>query len=322
MNSVAFDLISPRTGAAIRSVPESSEKEVADSIRAAATSFAQWSTLPESERADYLDQVADRLQENLESLIDAEMAETGQSRENVSGAVKAGIDNWKHFANVVRAGYENQKLSHGGEVHRRPFGPSAVIVPWNYPLLIAFRFIPGMLAVGNTVIWKPSEKTPLSAMEAMRAIEGILPDGVLGCVVGAANVGKQLVESDDIKLIAFTGSTNTGTYVARESASRLRPVLLELGGKDAVIVDSNVDPLWAAQLVAEGGLTNTGQICTSMERVIVHKDIEGEFVDALVAEVKEHWGLDRDGGKLGPMIDARQRSVVHSHVQGRIGQGG
>ena len=311
----------PRTGAVISHVPAGTPEAASDAVDRAAAALPHWSALEPEERSRLLHAVADALQADLDELVRVEASETGQAIDFVTGAVSAAIDNWRHFADTASPDYLVDPLPEGGAIHRRPLGVSALIVPWNFPLLIAFRFLPGMLAVGNTVVWKPSERTPLSAVRAMECISRVLPDGVVTLLLGDGRAGGPLVEDPRVRLVALTGSTATGRYVAEVSGRLLRPVLLELGGKDAVIIDDGVDIAWAAQLVADGCFTNTGQICTSMERIYVHRAIADEFTEALVARTRSAWQPAPLGGTLGPLIDDAQKATVHRHVADAVAKG-
>lgn len=311
----------PRTGAVISHIPSGTPDEARDAVDRAEAALPRWSALPPQERSRLLHAVADALQSDMDELVRAEASETGQAIDFVTGAVTAAIDNWRHFADTATAAYLFEPLPDGGAVHRRPLGVSALIVPWNFPLLIAFRFLPGMLAVGNTVVWKPSERTPLSAVRAMQTISRLLPGGVVTLLLGDGRAGGPLVEDPRVRLVALTGSTATGRYVAEVSGRLLRPVLLELGGKDAVIVDDGVDVTWAASLVADGCFTNTGQICTSMERIYVHRAIAERFTEALVARTRDAWQPAVLGGALGPLVDDTQKATVRRHVADAIEKG-
>ncbi len=311
----------PRTGEEIGRIPAGDVESTRGAVDQAESARAAWAALEQPERSRLLHAVADALQADLDELARVESSETGQAIDFVTGAVSAAIDNWRHFADAATEDYLFEPLPEGGAIHRRPLGVTALIVPWNFPLLIAFRFLPGMLAVGNTVVWKPSERTPLSAVRAMESISRVLPDGVVTLLLGDGRAGGPLVEDPRVRLVALTGSTGTGRFVAEASGRLLRPVLLELGGKDAVIVDEGVDVEWAARLVADGCFTNTGQICTSMERIYVHRAVADDFTRALVAYTQTAWQPATAGGSLGPLIDDTQKSTVERHVADAVDKG-
>ena len=171
------------------------------------------------------------------------------------------------------------------------------------------------------MILKPSERSPLSAIGLVDLLE--LPPGVLNVVLGDGRAGAPLAAHPDVDFVSFTGSTAVGRSIASASASQLRPVALELGGKDPVIVDSDVDPGWAAEQVAVGAFTNTGQICTSMERIYVHRAVYDPFVERLTELAAAHVmgpGTE-ESTTLGPLVDERQRRIVASHVEDALARG-
>jgi acyl-CoA reductase-like NAD-dependent aldehyde dehydrogenase len=194
-----------------------------------------------------------------------------------------------------------------------PRGVVALLVPWNDPVAIAGGQIGASLAAGNTVVFKPSEKTPLSAIRLVELVAEELPSGVLNLLLGDARAGAPLVSHPEVDLVMHTGSVATGQAIGRECARLFKKALLELGGKDALIVDEGVDPAWAADQAATGAFANAGQICTSVERIYVHEAVAEPFMDALV---------ERAGAmEIGPLIDERQREAVHSHVLDAVSHG-
>jgi succinate-semialdehyde dehydrogenase/glutarate-semialdehyde dehydrogenase len=196
------------------------------------------------------------------------------------------------------------------DVLRVPFGVAALIVPWNFPLSIAADSLPALLVTGNTVVLKPSELAPLACARAAELIADLVPVFILH---GGPEVGRALVADERVDIVVFTGSERTGREIGEVCGRRLVPALLELGGKDPVVVDAGVDPEWAAEVVATGAFMHTGQICTSMERIYVHRDVAEPFVEALVRRAREQ--------RLGPLISERQREIVERHVAEAVAGG-
>lgn len=194
-----------------------------------------------------------------------------------------------------------------------PFGVAALLVPWNDPVAIACQMIGAVLVTGNVAVFKPSEKTPLSGALLVEILASELPSDVLVLLQGDARAGRPLVADEGIDLVLHTGSVETGREIAETCARQLKKALLELGGKDAFVVDAGVDPRWAAAQAAAGAFANAGQICTSAERIYVHSDVAVEFVAELVSEAEEF--------EIGPMIDAAQRGLVEQHVDEAIAGG-
>ncbi|MEA2462253.1 MAG: hypothetical protein QOH90_2430, partial [Actinomycetota bacterium] len=192
----------------------------------------------------------------------------------------------------------------------------AAIVPWNYPiLLLAWKLAPA-LAAGNTVVVKPSPFTPMSTLQLAEGIREIFPPGVVNVLPGDADVGRQLVDSADVSLVAFTGSVETGQAVMRAAADTMKKVHLELGGKDAFIVCEDVDLAVAAKGAVWAAYLNSGQVCTSAERFYVLKDVYREFVDAVVQETQKLVVGDPmdEATDIGPMVRGIQREKVERQL--------
>jgi acyl-CoA reductase-like NAD-dependent aldehyde dehydrogenase len=202
-----------------------------------------------------------------------------------------------------------------------PRGVVALLVPWNDPVAIACGQIAAALVTGNTVVFKPSEKTPLSGLRL--AHELAAPPGVLNVLLGDQRAGRPLAAHPGVDVVMHTGSVATGREIAQICAASLKKALLELGGKDALIVDEGVDPEWAAEQAASGAFANAGQICTSVERIYVHERVAEPFLDALVRRAGSTVvgnGLEPDT-EMGPLIDERQREIVHAHVTEAVKRG-
>ena len=202
-------------------------------------------------------------------------------------------------------------------------GVAALCLPWNDPVAIACAQIAANLVVGNTVICKPSERTPLATAEVIRLLNEELPEGVLQMAVGDGALGAGLAAHPDVDVVVHVGSVTTGRSVATACAARGAKAVLELGGKDPMIVDAGVDAAWAAEQAATGCFANAGQICTSVERVYVHANMADAFLDELVARAKAlRVGAGTDpSSEMGPMIDDAQRAVVEAHVREAVEAG-
>ena len=204
---------------------------------------------------------------------------------------------------------------------REPRGVAAVVTPWNDPVAISCQLLAAALVTGNTVVYKPSERAPLSAVRLAELLD--LPAGVLNVVLGDGRAGRPLAGHPDVDVVLHVGSTATGREIAAACARTGAKALLENGGKDPLIVDQGVDPGWAAEQAALGAFANAGQICTSVERIYVHRSVADAFLDALVARAE---GLVVGPGTdpattMGPLVDRRQREVVHAHVAEAVAQG-
>lgn len=321
-----FDVVESATGAVLERLPEPSAMDVRGAVSHAATAASLWARTPAAERAEHLRDAARAIEEQVDALGVLCARETGKLLADARGGVLAGIGALRQYAEL-------------GPLHRGrslcgdwdaldvmltvPRGVAAVIVPWNDPVAIACQGVAANLAVGNTVVVKPSERAPLSVRATMRLIEACLPGGVLQVLVGGGDTGARLVADPRIDAVVFTGSITTGRRIAARCASDLKKVVLELGGKDALVVDEGVDPAWAAQQIATAAFANAGQLCVSAERIFVHDAIARDVIDALAAIVSRH----RLGDPLstdttfGPLVDEQQVAHVTRHVDDALARG-
>jgi succinate-semialdehyde dehydrogenase/glutarate-semialdehyde dehydrogenase len=195
-----------------------------------------------------------------------------------------------------------------------PRGVVAVITPWNDPVAVACGLLGAALVTGNTVVHKPSERTPATGWRLAQLLAPHFPDGVFSLVNGDGSVGAALAAAP-VDVVALVGSTATGRSIAAACARTGAKALLENGGSDPLIVDADVDPVWAAQQAAVGAFANSGQICVAVERIYAHRDVAGPFLEALAAEA-ERWAAD-----LGPLVDRRLRDMVDDQVQRAVKDG-
>ena len=189
-----------------------------------------------------------------------------------------------------------------------PLGTVGIIAPWNFPVGMVFYPAASILASGNKIMAKPSEITPLSIMIWLEKCCDHLPNGILNMVTGFGETGAALVENPDTRVIAFTGSVDTGKKIASMAATQLKKTSLELGGNDTIFICDDVDVEIAAKGTTWGGLLNAGQVCTSLERVFVMESIADSFIEAVVEEAKNVRLGDPMNGKtdMGPMVSLAQ----------------
>ena len=310
----------PATGEPIGSIPAGTAADANAAVDAAVAAFPAWSALSVEERCELLVRAQDRVLQHLDEITRLEVLEVG----HVIGMARAWIDGsiqqLGRYAACAPAALSTD-LPGTGRVVRDPYGPTAIITPWNYPIAILMRSMAAVLAAGNTVVVKPSERSPFSTDELVRHLG--LPDGVVSVLHGDVRAGAPLVEDGRIRLVVHTGSVGSGRAIAAASGRAMRHAILELGGKDPVIVDEGVDLDWAASVVAEGAYLNTGQLCTSMERIYVLRSVADGFVERLVAATSAYRigpGDDPDT-TIGPLIDERQRRIVEEHVRDAVAKG-
>ncbi|MFI8413579.1 aldehyde dehydrogenase family protein [Paeniglutamicibacter gangotriensis] len=309
-SALAFDLEDPSTGRIIAKVPAGSVEDTDAAVAAAVAAKYSWGAATPKERSDALHRIAGIIEENRELLERLESANTGKPDAVAKDDISSAIDTFRFTAGAARtltslaAGAYAE--GHTSVILREPVGVVGVITPWNYPLLMAAWKIAPILAVGNTLVLKPSEQTPLSTLKLAELIASELPAGVLNVVTGSGKVvGQRLAEHQDVDLVAITGSVGSGQKVAGTAANSVKRVHLELGGKAPVVIFGDADLQAAAEGVRSGGFWNAGQECGAACRVLVHESVAEEFTDLLVREVSSivvggpGTGPDTE---VGPMI--------------------
>ena len=320
----SFDVHRPTDGSVIRSVEIDSPERVAEVVARLRAAQPAWEALGFEGRYRWLGRLRDWMFENADALADLMQAETGKVRADAElegPFICDAINFWGERAAGFLA--EETPAAHNPmfkvkrlRITYRPYPVVGVISPWNFPLILAYDdAIPALMA-GAAVVIKPSEVTPLIAMEIRRGWEEIGAPDVLEIVNGTADTGGALI--DNVDYLQFTGSERTGKLVMKRAAETLTPVSLELGGKDPMIVlrDANVDR--AVNAAAFGGLANSGQICMAIERVYVEEPIYDEFVGKLAGKVRElRQGVDDDSFKqdVGAMTFPPQVDIVSDHVE-------
>lgn len=313
----------PATGDVVGRLPCSDADRLVATARAAHPSWARTSP---ADRAAALKAGAAALRDALEDLAPLQTCEGGKVLADSRGGVAAGIAAIEQYAELGPL-HRGRALQGAWEATdamiRVSRGVAVLCLPWNDPVAIACAQIAANLVVGNTVICKPSERTPLATGEVIRLLNTRLPEGVLQLAVGDGALGAALAAHPDVDVVVHVGSVATGRSVASACAARGAKAVLELGGKDPMVVDAGVDPAWAAEQAAVGCFANAGQICTSVERIYVHADVADAFVDELVRRAKAvRLGPGTDPGtEMGPLIDDRQRDVVDAHVRAAVDAG-
>ena len=311
----------PATEEVIDTVPAGNADDVRAAVDAASAAFREWRRISAGERAEMLHEVAAKLTAKTEELATLLTREGGkplvENRDEMSWSAAC----FRYYAELGRntrgrviPSIEPSQLA---LVLKEPYGVVGAIVPWNYPILLMTWKVAPALAAGNTVVIKPSEMTPLSTL-ALASVFDHLPPGVVNIVTGyGKDAGEPLVLDPRVRVIAFTGSLETGRHIARIAADQIKKLHLELGGKDAFIVAEDANLEIAVPGVAWAALLNTGQVCTSTERVYVHESIAPRFVERIVEYAR---GLRIGPGMnpetdVGPMIGAQYRAKVEAHVE-------
>jgi aldehyde dehydrogenase (NAD+) len=313
----------PGSGNRLADVTALTAEEVDKAVAVADTAFKKtsWATMPVNERAALLHRLADAVQKRKAIIGQIEALDAGKVESQAQGDVQNFADTLRYFADMAQ--YMNPRTilavkGHEAWTVRQPWGACAFIFPWNFPFLLIGWGISPALAAGNTVVIKPAEDTPLSAIYlAELAKEVGIPDGVINVVTGAgAGAGAALSANPNIKRMSFTGSPEVGRLVGRACGENLVPVKLELGGKGAAVVFDDVDVDETAAKLSAAITFHTGQVCCDATRWLVHRDVYDRFVSQCVerlSNVKIGHQLD-DATQMGPVVNAKQRERVLSYL--------
>ncbi len=309
-----IDSINPSTGEVVGSVPVASPDEVRAAVKRARAAQPGWEALSLDERVAALLPAGKALLDRADELGELLCKEMGKPLPEAVGEVRACAHNWEAELKEIAEALSPQILQDENTVstvYRDPLGVCAAITPWNFPILMPHWLLLPALVAGNTVVFKPSEETPLIGQAYADALAACLPEDVLITVHGADEQGKALVAAE-VDLIVFTGSLEVGKKIMAEAAGGLKRILLELGGKDPLLVLDGADLDAAAAFAARNAFRNAGQVCVSTERIYVSDALHDDFVEKLRAESAKLVVADgmAEGTAIGPMINARQRDHV------------
>jgi acyl-CoA reductase-like NAD-dependent aldehyde dehydrogenase len=283
----SLDITDPRTGETYDSIPTASAKEVNNAVRAAASAFDAWRAVTPAERHDTLLALADAINAHADQLAAAECRNTGKEAvEVLKEEIPAAVDGIRFMAGAARAGQGPMAgeyvPGHTSMVIREPVGVCALIAPWNHPLTAAVDKLAPALAAGNTVVLKPAETTPMSALLLGEICDAVLPRGVVNVVCGDRDTGRALVVDPFVSLVSLTGSTRAGGEVtAAAGLAGIKRLHLELGGNAPAIVLADADLAEAADGIVAAALYNAGQDCTAACRVLVATEAYDAFVTLL-----------------------------------------
>ncbi|WP_444892336.1 aldehyde dehydrogenase family protein [Microbulbifer sp. TRSA001] len=313
--------IDPLTGEAIGSLPVSKPQDIQDMVEKAHKAQRLWSSKSLQERVQLLQQAYTKLnaeEGELAQLISREMGKDARRAQyEAGGVVQGGAWLAGDAGEALRA-----KRSGGSEIQYRPLGVVAVISPWNYPLAMANNLIVPALVAGNTVILKPSEESPLVADLLVKILNQTLPQDILQIAHGDGATGEALVKSP-INMVAFTGSRTTGQKIMANAAPALKRLVMELGGNDPMIVLQSANIPQAAQFAVGSSFENSGQMCTSTERIYVDERIADKFENAVVALAKQYrvGGWQEPQVDIGPLVNHRQHQKVVEHIHDALDKG-
>jgi acyl-CoA reductase-like NAD-dependent aldehyde dehydrogenase len=317
---MTLTVIEPATEQVLAELPRAGADEADAAVARAKAAYPAWRAVSPPDRARLLHRLADALASRREELAVMEARNAGKPIGDARGEMDMVADTFRYYAAAPERALGDTIPVPGGVTmtFREPLGVVALITPWNFPLTIASWKLAPALAAGNTVVLKPAELTPLTALEFERiAVEAGIPDGVVNVVVGpGSTAGARLVEHPDVAKVAFTGSTEVGARIAASAAQTIKRVTLELGGKSANVVSADADIAAAAAAAPGAVFGNAGQDCCARSRILVERPALDSFMDALeesVEALRVGDPLDEET-QMGPLISADQRRAVSSFV--------
>ncbi|MDP2922397.1 MAG: aldehyde dehydrogenase family protein [Candidatus Omnitrophota bacterium] len=334
-SGVKQDIINPCTGEAIATVSVADKKEIELAINSARKAFdsGQWRNISLAERKDFIMEISGGILAKAGELANLESLNVGKPiKESTFMDIPSAAATFEYFANNLEKYLNQESIEIKSQIAkaqsnliRQPQGVVVLIVPWNYPLLIASWKMAQALASGNTVILKPSSLTPLTALELGRIVsEAGLPKGVVNIITGRGDtIGQQLCSDKRVDMISFTGSNGVGKKIIEYTSKNVKKLIMELGGKSAGIILADAD----LELAVNGSLCsiflNQGQMCTAMSRIFVEDDIYDNFINDFVAKAQRiKLGLAMDfETQMGPLISKEQRDRVISFVEKAIKEG-
>ena len=323
-----FQSLSPVDGSVLGEVAAGNADDIDAACRAASDAFAEWAAWPGARRRKMLHAIADAIEARARDIALVESSDSGQAIRFMSKAAVRGAENFRYFADLAPGAQDGLALpadEHMNYTIRQPIGPVGVITPWNTPFMLSTWKIAPALAAGCTVVHKPAEWSPYSAMMlAEIAHDAGLPEGVLNCVQGLGEeAGKALTEHPAIKAIAFVGESATGSHIMRQGASSLKRVHFELGGKNPVIVFEDADLDRALDAVVFMIYSLNGERCTSSSRLLVQESIQDRFLARLkerIARLKVGHPLDPVTA-VGPLIHRRHFDKVCEYFRVAVDEG-
>jgi betaine-aldehyde dehydrogenase len=317
-----IEVVEPATGKVMAEVEQADAERTDEVVARARAAYPAWRGVTPAGRAQLMHRLADALAAKRDDLARLEARNAGKPIGDARGEMGMVVDTFRYYAGAPERLLGKTIPVAGGidMTFREPLGVVGLIVPWNFPLTIASWKVAPALAAGNTIVLKPAELTPLTALELEKiALDAGLPEGVLNVVAGPGRVcGQRLVEHPDVAKIAFTGSTEVGRRIAEGAAGTIKRVTLELGGKSANVVFADADLEKAAASAPMAVFGNSGQDCCARSRILVERSALDEFMSLLgdaVRSIKVGDPLD-ESTQMGPLISEDQRQTVSSYVNG------
>lgn len=315
----------PSNGEIIGQVQKTDVKGIAGMVKIAKKAQKEWSALTVDERIIYLEKCANVLNTKVDEISKLLSKEMGKDLRRSKSEVQSCCDDVPYKTRSIKEATKTLITEEQGmetQIQYNALGVCGIIAPWNYPVSMGHWLIIPALTAGNTVIYKPSEETPLVAGAYVDAFNEVLPEGVLQIVYGDSEQGKALVQSD-IDLIAFTGSREAGKGIMADAAPGLKRLIMEMGGNDPLIVMEDADVDRAARFAIASSFENAGQMCVATERILVDEKIAVEFEERAITCVDRYkvgsW-CDPEAN-IGPIINEKQRNRILRHIEDAIEKG-
>ncbi|MGE8054561.1 aldehyde dehydrogenase family protein [Bacillus mycoides] len=317
-------IINPANGKGIAYAPEGTIEDAKYAIEVARTAFDSgiWSATSTAERASYLFKIADEIDKNMEGLVYLETMDNGKTYREAEGDIGDAAACFRYYAGLITK--PDGQTYHVADpmqamVVREPVGVCGLIVPWNYPLLMSVWKIAPALAAGNTIVFKPSEVTPITATKLFEILEKVgLPKGVANMVMGAGPiVGNEIAASNKVDMISFTGGTKTGKHIMRTAADNMKKISLELGGKSPNIIFADADFETAIDYALFGIYAGSGQVCSAGSRILVEEKIYDKFVNSFVERAQQiNVGPgDNPESEMGPLVSQEHMEKVLRYIE-------
>jgi len=318
------DIINPATGEVIAEAPRASAEQTEEAIRTAKEAFEAgvWADKTRQERAEVLLQIADNMQNHIDELIALEVENNGKTIADAQADAEDSINTFRYYASFLQTDTD-QSLAPMDDMQtlivKEPMGVAGLIVPWNFPLLMSVWKIAPALAAGNSIVLKPAEITPMTAVKVFELMDQTdLPKGVANLILGSGSVvGQTIAESDDVDIVSFTGSTGVGRGIMQAATGNLKKVSLELGGKSPNIIFADADLETAVDYALFGIFMGAGQVCSSGSRILVQDDIYDTFVEKFVAQAKEIkvGPGDHPTSQMGAIVSEKHLNSILEYIQ-------
>ncbi len=319
---MTLTVVNPATEEPLAVLEQAGVDETDGAVARARAAYPAWRAIAPGDRARLLRRLAGLVEDHAEELARIESQNVGKPIAGARGEIGMVAQVFQFYAGAVDKHFGETIPAAGGEAmtFREPLGVVGLIVPWNFPLNIASWKLGPALACGNTVVLKPAELTPLSALRlAELVLEAGIPEGVVNVLVGKGSVvGQRLIEHPDVAKIGFTGSTEVGRLVMQGAAETIKRVTLELGGKSANVIFEDADVETAATSAPYAVFDNAGQDCCARSRILVQKSVYDEFLEGFVKATRgvKVGDPSREETEMGPLISAEHRETVASYVDG------